>query len=264
MMIETLTINDIFYSYKDKFKSAQPFSYIVIDNFFTEEIAEQLYAEFPEYSSQMWHVYDNAIENKKTCNDWNKFPSTTYRVFSYLNSAEFVSKLSLIVDGKLYSDPGLHGGGWHMHGRGGKLNVHLDYDIHPKLNLQRRLNLIVYMSKEWDSSWGGGLELWDHDSETNQPKSCVAKIENKFNRAVLFDTTQNSWHGLPDELNCPSSEYRRSFATYYLHEPFDNATDRKKALFAPHKDQKSDSRVLDLIKKRVDVNSYSQAYKDEL
>lgn len=260
--MDTLKSSDDIIKCRESFRNAKPFNHVIIDNFFEEEYAEKLSAEFPQYDSGLWHVYDNAIEHKKTSNDWNKFPSHTYRMFEYLNSFEFIRKINLIADCDLHSDPGLHGGGWHIHGRGGKLNVHLDYDIHPKMGLQRRLNLIIYMTKDWNSQWGGGLELWEHDEVTNGPKSCSVRIENRFNRAVLFDTTQNSWHGLPEPLNCPSGVYRKSFATYYLHEPFRNATQRKKALFAPYKEQLSDQKVLDLIKQRVDDTMYEKAYRN--
>ena len=94
----------------------------------------------------MWHEYGNAIEVKKVCNNWNEFPKKTYGVFSYLNSIQFVDFLSnnLFEKCKLQSDSGLNGGGWHIHSRGGKLNTHLDYSLHPKLGLQRKLNIIVY------------------------------------------------------------------------------------------------------------------------
>jgi hypothetical protein len=159
----------------------------------------------------------------------------------------------------MYSDPGLHGGGWHLHGKGGKLNVHLDYDIHPKVKLQRKLNLIVYLNKDWQPEWGGGLELWSHDDATNGPKELVKTVENKFNRAVLFDTTQNSWHGLPENLTCPDGQYRKSIAVYYLQIPI-RATDRQKAVFAPHKEQASDQSVLELIRQRSDINTFRDAY----
>lgn len=257
-----LDLSDYIKNNIDVFRSSKPFNHLVIDNFFIDDIANKLVKEFPDYNSSHWHVYDNAIENKKTCNDWNKFGKTTYTTFEYLNT-HFLNYLNAFMSQTLYSDPGLHGGGWHIHGNGGKLNIHLDYDIHPKLQMQRKLNLIVYMTPNWNSQWGGGLELWDHDESTNSPKSCITTIENKFNRAVLFDTTQNSWHGLPEELKCPNNEYRRSLATYYLCNPAPDVTDRSKALFAPYKNQIGDKSVLELIKKRADSNLYVEAYRNE-
>ena len=138
-----------------------------------------------------------------------------------------------------------------MHSRGGKLNIHLDYVINPKLNLQRKLNLIVYLTEDWDTSWGGGLELWSHNEETNLPDKREVVVDNIFNRAILFDTTQNSWHGLPQPITCPEGVYRKSIAVYYMTDIPENTNQRKRALYAPTKEQENDSEVLDFIKERV-------------
>jgi Rps23 Pro-64 3,4-dihydroxylase Tpa1-like proline 4-hydroxylase len=245
-----------------QFLSSEPFNHVIIDNFWNEEFAAQLVEDFPAYESPVWHAhYHNAIEDKKACNHWDKFPPATYRAFTYLNDQEFVNIIEQIAGrGGVKTDVGLHGGGWHCHHKGGKLNVHLDYSIHPKLKLERHYNLIVYMTPNWDSSWGGGLEIWDHNEDGSQ-KSCVKTVENKFNRAVLFDTTQHSWHGLPDDLQCPEGVNRQSMAVYYLTEPAADANPRGKALFAPHKEQANDPEVLDLIKKRSSTESAAGVYK---
>jgi hypothetical protein len=151
---------------------------------------------------------------------------------------------------KLYPDYGLHGGGCHIHSRNGKLNVHRDYSLHPKLGLQRKLNLIVYLTKDWDISWGGQLELWSHDNETNQPKEKVKEVDCIFNRAIIFDTTQNSWHGLPKPLNCPEGVYRKSLAMYYMTDPDINVDPRQRALFVPTEMQKDDIEVKKIIEQR--------------
>ena len=138
-----------------------------------------------------------------------------------------------------------------MHSRGGKLNIHLDYVINPKLDLQRKLNLIVYLKEDWDTSWGGGLELWSHNEETNLPDKREVVIDNIFNRAILFDTTHNSWHGLPQPITCPEGTYRKSIAVYYMTDLPEDTNHRKRALYAPTKEQANDSEVLDFIKERV-------------
>ena len=91
---------------------------------------------------------------------------------------------------------------------------------------------------------------WSYDAENNQPKECVTKVENLFNRAVIFDTTQNSWHGLPQDLTCPENTARRSLAAYYLSDINNNAEPRKRALYAPYGDQKSDPNITEFCKKR--------------
>jgi Rps23 Pro-64 3,4-dihydroxylase Tpa1-like proline 4-hydroxylase len=247
---------------RSAFQSAEPFDHVVIDNFFKPEVAEQLYQDFPAYDSNEWIFYHNVLEDKKTCNHWDRFPKTTYAAFEYLMGNSFLNTLSVatgIVD--LRGDIGLHGGGWHAHSRGGKNNVHLDYDIHPKLLKQRKLNIIIYMTPDWDKSWGGGLEIWSHDPETGGPKECVKEVDNVFNRAIIFDTTQNSWHGLPREITCPEGAVRRSLAAYYLTTPPATASDRKKALFAPYGDQANDPEVLETIRKRANMDQAAQVYR---
>ena len=111
------------------------------------------------------------------------------------------------------------------------------------------------MGKRWD----GNLGLWSNETD-EKPGSLVKEIEPKFNRAILFDTTQNSWHGLPKPLKCPKNIYRKSIAVYYLCEPPKNIDKRGKALFAPTDDQANDQAVIDLIKKRSDIKAASSTY----
>ena len=232
-------------------KCEKPFDHWVIDNFFKKKDADILSDQFLEFDDDRWYTYSNSIENKKTLQNWGSFPPKIYQTLQGFCSQEFISGIEIITNiNKLYPDYGLHGGGLHIHGRGGNLNIHKDYSIHPKLKLQRKLNLIIYLSKNWDVSWGGGLELWSHDHENNKPKELVKTIEPKFNRAILFDTTQNSWHGLPQPLMCPSDRYRKSIAVYYLTNVDDNTEERYRALFVPTKKQSNNKDVLKLIESR--------------
>lgn len=234
--------------------SKTPFPFAVIDNFFTQDMAEKLAEEFPNLDSPIFNGnYNNSIEIKKTCNIWDRFPSNTYKMLHYLNSNEFISLIEKYTGIKLYADQGLHGGGWHLHPSGGKLNVHLDYTLHPKLGLQRKYNLIVYLNPKYQSGWGGELGLWSHDETTNQPKDCIEIIEPVFNRAVFFDTTMNSWHGLEIPNKFPENECRKSMALYYLTIPQGDIDNRKRALFAPSEEQKNDVEVLELIERRSKV-----------
>jgi Rps23 Pro-64 3,4-dihydroxylase Tpa1-like proline 4-hydroxylase len=244
------------------FKKNKPFSHCAIDNFFTEDFADALAQEMPEYSSDSWHFYNNQIEIKKTCNNWNVFPKKTYLTFKYLNSQKFTDFLENTLDiSPLSSDDGLNGGGWHIHKSGGKLNPHLDYSIHPKLGLQRKINIIIYLNKNWKPDWGGHLGLWSHDKNSKSPDKLIKEIAPVFNRAVIFDTTQNSWHGISKEILSPNNECRKSLAVYYLTTPAKEADNRGKALFAPTKEQKNDQEVLDLIKIRSQVSTADKVYR---
>lgn len=243
----------------ETFKGAKPFDHCVVDNFFDHDFALKLTSEFPDFNDSVWYTYNNAIEIKKASNNWNAFPENTYQLFSYLNSPDFLEFLSKEFGTKFYPDFGLNGGGWHIHKSKGKLNTHYDYNIHPKLGLQRKLNIIMYMNPNWKEEWGGSVGLYSHDKAKNRPEKLITEVTPLFNRAVIFDTTQNSWHGFPDPINCPENEYRKSLAIYFLAEPAVETEQRYKALFAPSDTQKDDQEVLDLIKKRC-TNDAEKVY----
>jgi hypothetical protein len=235
----------------NKWKNSKPFNHLVIDNFLENSLAMQIADEFPSINDDFWFYYNNAVEVKKACDMWCKFPKSIYKTIFELTSKEFVDSLSNLVGKQVWADYGLNGGGIHAMGNSGKLNPHLDYNIHPKLGLQRKINLIIYLTKDWDTSWGGAIELWSHDEENNKPKQVEVKIDCTFNRALLFDTTQNSWHGISDQITCPIDKSRNSIAIYYVCEPDIGSEDRNKALFAPTEDQKGDKLVEELIKQRL-------------
>ena len=235
----------------ETFFDAEPFSHCVVDNFFNEDFARLLEKEFPDFNNPEWYEYNNPLEIKKASNNWNLFPKNTYQIFSYLNSPEFISFLSKTFKVEFFPDHGLNGGGWHIHKSQGKLNTHYDYNIHPKLGLQRKLNIIMYMNSNWQSEWGGDIGLYSHNEKNNTAGQLITSATPLFNRAVIFDTTQNSWHGFPEPIQCPENEYRKSLAIYYLAEPKKNTENRTKALFAPHTDQADDPLIMELIKKRA-------------
>ncbi|NJM87615.1 MAG: 2OG-Fe(II) oxygenase [Hydrococcus sp. RU_2_2] len=128
-----------------------------------------------------------------------------------MNGATFVNFLEKLtgIEG-IIPDPHLVGGGLHQIERGGYLKIHVDFNKHGKLNLDRRLNLLLYLNKNWQEEYGGNLELWDRDMI-----KCQKKILPIFNRCVIFSTTDFSYHGHPEPLTCPEGRTRKSLALYY-------------------------------------------------
>ena len=232
-------------------KYTEPFEHYVIDDFLDHDLALKLSEQFLPFDSPKWYVYDSPLEVKKTINEWYSFPPETYQFFHYMCSTDFISTLEQITKtSNLIPDIGLHGGGWHIHGNKGKLNVHLDYSLHPKLNLLRKYNIILYLSPEWKPEWGGNLEFWSHDEEKNLPKEKVSTIECKFNRAVIFDASQNSWHGFNDPIDCEEGHYRKSIAMYYHTVAEITGNNRHRALYSPSEEQKNNEDILKLIESR--------------
>ena len=131
------------------------------------------------------------------------------------------SEITGITD--LEYDPYLHGAGIHAHPRHGRLNMHLDYEKHLILkNKQRRLNIILFLTKDWKEEWYGDNQLWDKDM-----KECIVKTYPKFNSAIILKTDESSWHGVPEKIMCPEGVFRKSLAYYYI-SPLINHNDGKK------------------------------------
>lgn len=200
---------------KSNFINAKPFEHIIIPNFLNKEYAELLHSQFNIDNlndPNIWHKYNNPIEVKYANDNINKMEKDISELFYILSTHQITnlfSKLSNIDD--LEFDPYLHGAGLHVHPRDGRLNMHLDYEKHPISGKERRLNLILYLTKDWNSDWNGDTQLWDEKME-----NCVVKSNVIFNTAIIFKTNDISWHGLPEKITCPENVYRKTFAYYYL------------------------------------------------
>ena len=124
-------------------------------------------------------------------------------------SSDLLQELTGIEEA-IIPDPHFEGGGLHQITPGGYLKVHVDFNRHSRLNLDRRINLLIYLNKDWQEEYGGNLELWDRNVST-----CHRKILPIFNRCVIFNTNDFSYHGHPDPLTCPEGRTRKSLALYY-------------------------------------------------
>lgn len=197
--------------YKEKYLSAQPFPHIVIDHFFRSSLLIHLADQFPKPRDGTWWKYDNVLERKLAKNNLEELPEAMRHLVWELQSNHFVSLLEKItgIEG-LITDHTLNGGGLHQIVRGGKLDIHADYNYHPITRLDRRLNVLLYLNPSWLSSYNGNLELWDANMSV-----CEQSIMPIFNRMVIFSVTDTAYHGHPDPLQCPEDQSRKSIALYY-------------------------------------------------
>lgn len=190
---------------------ARPFPHIVIDNFLPEKALSEVVDEFPSPEEARWGGFNNPAEKKLALNDAAQIGPLTQVLLNALNSSSFITFLENLtgIEG-LIPDPHLWGGGLHQIQRGGYLKVHADFNWYSKLRLDRRLNLLIYLNRDWKEEYGGHLELWNREMT-----KCEKKISPIFNRCVLFSTTDVSYHGHPDPLMCPEQRTRKSLALYY-------------------------------------------------
>jgi hypothetical protein len=193
------------------YASARPFPHVVIDDFLPPPILDQVLAEFPGPDAIDWKRFQDGTGRKLATRDEAQLGPATRAFLHDLNSSRFLRFLEELtgIDG-LLPDPHFEGGGLHQIERGGYLKIHADFNRHEKLKLDRRLNLLIYMNKDWREEFGGHLELW-----TTDMRQCSKRVLPIFNRCVVFSTTDSSFHGHPEALTCPADASRKSVALYY-------------------------------------------------
>lgn len=225
-MINSKILNNI-HTLKAQYSAGKPFPHIVLDNFLVPALLDISLEEMKTYTS-----WSHDAESQEINVQVNKYfsPSSntknltqsidilksqaplTFSILQYLYSEEgcyIISKLSDIP--KLQGDTTWLGGGMHKVTNGGKLSLHADFNKNWITGLYRRVNLLLYLNKDWKPEYGGDLELWNSDLT-----SCIHKVSPIFNRAIIFTTSKTSYHGHPHPLNIPQDVARYSLALYYF------------------------------------------------
>ncbi|PCJ50622.1 MAG: proline hydroxylase [Gammaproteobacteria bacterium] len=198
-----------------EYKSAQPFPHLVIDDIIPEENAFQALTEFPEVHDPLWELEGrkfsySSVASKLEISNIAAFPIALKGVVEFFNSPDFVKELRQLTGfDDLQADPALLGGGLNCVPSGGKLKIHADFNFNNDLQAYRTVNLIYYLNSEWQEHFGGNLELWDRHG-----KSCQKVILPLFNRAVIFNTNSESFHGY-HEVTTKATTARKSVNIYY-------------------------------------------------
>ena len=203
-----------------RWNESVPFHHIVIDDFLLDKHIKFLSDNFPAAEHPVWLDWKTRSKFQ-----WGKQGPGNSERFSLLdpgfllalhefNSWKFLRYLECLTGIEaLLPDPYFTGGGIHQILKGGILDIHTDFNDYERLKIYRRLNVLLYLTKDWREDYGGSLQLWN-----NAPKlggRCVKSIAPIFNRCVVFETDKNSFHGHPEQWNAPEGLYRRSIALYY-------------------------------------------------
>lgn len=198
---------------RQQFKAAKPFPFFCVDNFLEPEFVSEVVAAYPTYETarSMGHEFSAVNEKLKVqITDSGRFPAPVKRLSDALASPDFLSALEQITGVRnLLADDRLGGGGMHLTGSSGRLDVHVDFNYVEDRQWHRRLNILVYLNPVWEESWGGEIELWDREV-----KNCVHSFQPVVNRCVVFETSEISYHGVSPN-RCPPGQVRKSFAAYY-------------------------------------------------
>ncbi|NER31050.1 MAG: 2OG-Fe(II) oxygenase [Symploca sp. SIO1C4] len=204
-------LNDLADKNREAYSQAEPFPHIIIDNFLPETVLDKVLEQFPKPELIDWQKFDAAQEKKLASKSELQIAEAIRLLLYQLNSSTFIKFLEQLtgIDG-IIPDPHFEGGGLHQIEKGGYLKIHADFNRNKKLRLDRRLNLLLYLNKDWQEEYGGHFEMWDKDMT-----KCHKKILPIFNRCVIFSTTDFSYHGHPEPLTCPEGWTRKSLALYY-------------------------------------------------
>ncbi len=198
-----------------RFAAARPFRHVVIDDFFGPDAAAALLREFPPFDANFALNEAGEVGNKAVVERIRGIGPTYAALDDLIQSRGFLDLVGRITGiAELQYDPWYFGGGTHENRDGQDLDPHIDFNRHPVDRTHRRLNLIVYLNPEWDDAWGGSLEI---HRDPRAPDNQIKLITPLFNRCVIFETNEISWHGfsritLP--VNKPSLS-RRSIALYF-------------------------------------------------
>lgn len=201
--------------YRDAFLNADPFKHAVIEDFFEPAFAERLLAEFPSFDAKLALNEMGELGGKAVNTNIRKISPAYQELYDTIGGQPFLdlmSRVSGIPD--LILDPKMFGGGTHDNRHGQDLDVHVDFNYDEARQLHRRLNVIVYLNKGWKTEWGGAIEIHSnpHDPEHNR----IHAFDPTFNRCVMFETNEYSWHGFP-RINLPEDQRhlsRKSISIY--------------------------------------------------
>ncbi|MDO6596419.1 2OG-Fe(II) oxygenase [Oceanihabitans sp. 2_MG-2023] len=239
---------------QEKYQKASPYPHIVFDDFLEEKAAEKTLAVFPKIKEEGWIHYVHVNEKKHGLNKLDLIPEYIRDgLIAELNSKKFIAYLEALTGiSNLIPDTTIEGGGIHQSERGGYLNIHADFTVHPhKKTWRRRVNVLVYLNKGWEASYGGDLELWEKDMS-----ACKVTIAPIFNRIAIFNTDEDSYHGFPEPITCPEGETRKSIALYYFTEEKPGAFKRRSTNYKARPDDGLKSVFIWLDKKMIALYSW--------
>jgi len=224
----------------------EPFSHIVIDEFFDPKALQEVLDEVAavDRTKRYAKFLDRETDHNKFAFFHDVVGPNTARLAQYLNSGPFLAYMEKLTGiPNLIADPSFFGGGIHLIENGGYLEVHADFNHLKKYNLEPRINLLLYLNKDWKDEYAGELELWDRPTMTK--RKAVAPL---FNRTVIFSTVKEALHGHPTPLNTPPGVARRSLALYYYTNTWEPAVQAHTTLYYISQRHKVKLRVSRLVR----------------
>ncbi|MGC3940393.1 2OG-Fe(II) oxygenase [Roseobacter sp. EG26] len=228
LTLDTAAAKTVGKGYAEKYQSGQPYHHICIDNFLPMEVIEGVRSDLAGLPASE-RSFDADQERFKSQYSPDRLPDYSRHLFQAFNSRAFIFFLEEMTGIKgLIPDPYFIGAGIHKTLTGGHLDIHADFNVHPHMRVERRLNVLIYLNPEWKAEYGGSFEIWD--KEMTQKMASFAPTQN---RMCCFSTGSDTFHGNPEPVNHPDGEPRQSIALYYYTATWDASRREHSTLFKP-------------------------------
>lgn len=209
--IELLTSKYDAKDYAVDYSHGTPVPWIAFDDFLPTDLLERVRSDIEQIPQHVWSEFTRNGSYMRECNNFRYAPHVRELVL-YLNSGEFLHWLEDITGlKKIIADPHLIGAGLMRCGPGHSLKLHTDFNWNEQLQLNRALSMILYLSREWDSAWGGGLEFWDFDRS-----ACLHRVDPVPNRLLIWNYDERFVHGHPSPIQCPPQASRDGLRLFYF------------------------------------------------
>ena len=228
LTLETATAKTLGSEKAGIYQSGTPYHHICIDNFLPMPVVEKVRADLASLP-QAESSFDAAQERFKSQYNPDRLPEYSRHLFQTFNGRAFTLFLEEMTGIKgLIPDPYFIGAGIHKTLNGGHLDIHADFNLHPHMKVERRLNVLIYLNPPWKEEWGGSFEIWDKGMTTR-----VKSFAPTENRMVCFSTASDTFHGNPEPVNHPDGLPRQSIALYYYTATWDASRKSHSTLFKP-------------------------------
>jgi Rps23 Pro-64 3,4-dihydroxylase Tpa1-like proline 4-hydroxylase len=182
-----------------------------VDSIVPDEYAQAINSHFPDPSTMM--LKKSLREHKYVAAQMNAYHPQLEEAVYAVQDPRIVDLMTSITGiAGMEPDTNLYAGGISLMAQDNFLNPHLDNSHDKDRQLYRVINLLWYVTPGWKEENGGNLELWDQG-----PKGPKRTFFSKFNRLVVMETNQHSWHSVsqvvaPGKRCCVSNYYFSPYA----------------------------------------------------
>lgn len=199
---------------KEEFLQGAPFPHIVLDEFLDEDYFSSLNSVLEKMKNDVsGKHFATDVEKNKWISLNTSLPDVIKNIVDTLNADSWVGNMRELTGitslvSTRYGNTKL--ANYHEMKPGGVLGSHVDHSFEPETGLPHVLNILIYLSENWDVSSGGATLFFD-----KYGNKVINKVEYKNNRAIIFLHTPYSFHGVEKIKNDCDKKRRTIYVDYY-------------------------------------------------